>query len=401
MMIKRDWSERINPTVRAIPPSGIRKFFDLVTEMKGVISLGVGEPDFITPWHIREACIYSLEKGYTMYTSNQGLLELREEIARDLDLTYGVTYDARRELLITVGVSEGLDLAMRALVCPGDEVVIPEPSYVSYAPAVSLAGGVPVTVATSVEDDFRLAADRVEKAVTSRTKIILLCYPNNPTGAVMRRRDLMELAEVARAHDLIVISDEIYDKLTYTGIHTCFPSIPGMQDRTVLLNGFSKAYAMTGWRIGYAAGNPDFIAAMNKIHQYSMLCAPITAQMAALEALKNGRDGMRKMVQQYNRRRHLVLQAFKEMGIPCFEPGGAFYAFPDISATGLSSEEFAERLLMEEKVAVIPGNAFGPSGSGFVRCSYAASVEDLGEAFRRMARFVGKHGVRVKTVVGL
>jgi len=396
-----DWSQRINPVVRGLPPSGIRKFFDLAAEMKGVISLGVGEPDFVTPWHIREACIYSLEKGYTMYTSNQGLLELREEIARDLDHTYGVTYDARGELLVTVGVSEGLDLAMRALVCPGDEVIFPEPSYVSYAPSVALAGGVPVPVATSVEEDFRLTAESIERAITPRTRILLICYPNNPTGAVLRRRDVLEIAEVVRAHDLVVISDEIYDRLTYTGTHTCFSSLPGMRDRTVLLNGFSKAYAMTGWRIGYAAGNPDFIAAMNKIHQYSMLCTPITAQMAALEALRNGREGMQKMVQQYNRRRHLVLQAFKEMGLPCFEPGGAFYAFPEISATGLSSEEFAGGLLKEEKVAVIPGNAFGPSGSGFVRCSYAASVEDLAEAFRRMARFVSRHGVRVKTVVNL
>lgn len=401
MSIKNDWSQRVNPVVRSLPPSGIRKFFDLVTEMKGVISLGVGEPDFVTPWHIREACIYSLEKGYTMYTSNQGLPELREEIARDIDFNYGVTYDARRELLVTVGVSEGLDLAMRALVCPGDEVILPEPSYVSYAPEVALAGGVPVAVPTCADEEFRLTAGKVEKSVTPRTKALILCYPNNPTGAVMRRRDLLEIAEVVRAHDLIVISDEIYDKLTYTGTHTCFASIPGMQDRTVLLNGFSKSYAMTGWRIGYAAGNPDFIAAMNKIHQYSMLCTPITAQMAALEALKNGRDGMRKMVQQYNRRRHMVIQAFREMGISCFEPGGAFYAFPDISPTGLDSEQFAERLLMEEKVAVVPGNAFGPSGNGFVRCAYAASVEDLAEAFKRMARFVARHGVRVKTVVNL
>jgi len=398
---KNNWSERINPVVRSIPPSGIRKFFDMATEMKGVISLGVGEPDFVTPWHIREGCIYSLEKGYTMYTSNQGLLELREEIARDLDITYGVTYDARRELLVTVGVSEGLDLSMRALICPGDEVLIPEPSYVSYAPATALAGGVPVTIATSVEEEFRLTADRVEKAITPRTKILLLCYPNNPTGAVLRRRDLLEIAEVVRDHDLIVISDEIYDKLTYIGSHTCFSSIPGMRDRTVLLNGFSKSYAMTGWRIGYAAGNSDFIGAMNKIHQYSILCAPITAQMAALEALKNGREGMRKMVQHYNRRRHLVMQAFKDMGIPCFEPGGAFYTFPDISSTGLTSEMFAEKLLMEEKVAVIPGNAFGPSGSGFVRCAYAASMEDLGEAFRRMSGFVKRNGVQSKIVVNL
>ena len=399
--MKKDWAERLNPVVRAMPPSGIRKFFDLVTEMEGVISLGVGEPDFVTPWHIRESCIYSLEKGYTMYTSNRGLLELREEIARDLYNTYGVTYNERSELLVTVGVSEGLDLAMRALVCPGDEVLIPEPSYVSYAPVAVLAGGIPVTVATLVEEDFRLTAEKVERAITPRTKILLLSYPNNPTGAVLRRADLLEIAEVVRDRDLIVISDEIYDKLTYVGTHTCFSSVPGMRDRTVLLNGFSKAYAMTGWRIGYAAGNPEFISAMNKIHQYTMMCAPITSQMAALEALRNGHDEMKKMIRQYNRRRHLVMQAFREMGLPCFEPGGAFYAFPDIRATGLSSEEFAERLLMEEKVAVVPGNAFGSSGNGFVRCSYAASVEDLGEAFRRMTHFVSSHGVRVKTVVNL
>ncbi len=401
MINKIEWSKMINPTVRSLPPSGIRKFFDMVTEIKGVISLGVGEPDFVTPWHIREGCIYSLEKGYTMYTSNQGLLELREAISRDLDITYGVTYDARRELLVTVGVSEGLDLAMRALTCPGDEVLIPEPSYVSYAPCTMMAGGVPVHIPTSVEDNFRLTADRVEAAITPRTKILLLCYPNNPTGAVMPRKELLAITEVVRKHNLIVISDEIYDKLTYTGEHTCVSSLPGMRERTILLNGFSKAYAMTGWRVGYAAGNADFIAAMTKIHQYTMLCAPITAQMAAAEALKNGRAGMQHMVQQYNRRRHLVMQAFSEMGIPCFEPGGAFYAFPEISATGLSSEEFAEKLLMEEKVALVPGNAFGPSGEGFVRCSYAASVDDLAEAFRRMDRFVKRCGVKVKTVVNL
>ncbi|MGQ9557659.1 MAG: aminotransferase class I/II-fold pyridoxal phosphate-dependent enzyme [Desulfurispora sp.] len=398
---KRDWSEKLNPVVRHMPPSGIRRFFDLVAEMKGVISLGVGEPDFITPWHIREACIYALEKGYTMYTSNQGLLELREAIARDLDLTYGVTYDARRELLVTVGVSEGLDLAMRALLAPGDEVLIPEPSYVSYAPCVLMAGGVPVTMPTSMENSFRLTADTLEKHITPRSKVLLLCYPNNPTGAVMGRRDLLEVAEVARAHDLIVISDEIYDRLTYVGQHTCLASLPGMQERTVLLNGFSKAYAMTGWRVGYVAANADFIAAMTKIHQYTMLCAPITAQMAALEALQNGRESMQKMVQQYSRRRHLVVQGLREMGLPCFEPGGAFYAFPDITPTGLSSEEFAEALLREEKVALVPGNAFGPSGEGHVRLSYASSLDDLGEALRRMARFVQKRGVRVRAVVNM
>ncbi len=396
-----NWSERLNPVVRSMPPSGIRKFFDLITEMKGVISLGVGEPDFVTPWHIREACIYSLEKGYTMYTSNQGLLELREEIAKDIHGDYGVVYDPRKEILVTVGVSEGLDLAMRALVSPGDEVLVPEPSYVSYAPSVTLAGGVPVMMSTSVEEDFRLTAQRVEKAITPKTRMLLLSYPNNPTGAILHRQDVYEIAEVAKAHDLVVISDEVYDKLTYVGSHTCFAAVPGMRDRTVLLNGFSKSYAMTGWRIAYAVGNSDFIGAMTKIHQYSMLCAPITGQMAALEALKSGREGMNKMIQHYNRRRHLVMQAFKDMGLPCFEPGGAFYAFPDIRPTGLTSEEFAERLLMEEKVAVVPGNAFGPSGTGFIRCSYATSVEDLGEAFRRMTRFVQKHGVRSKTVVNI
>lgn len=395
------WSKRLSPMVNSFPASGIRKFFDMATEIKDVISLGVGEPDFVTPWHIREACIYSLEKGYTMYTSNQGLLELREEIARDLDATYGVTYDARQEILVTVGVSEGMDLAMRALLSPGDEVLIPDPSYVSYGPCTIMAGGVPVYMPTSVENDFRLTPEVVEKCITPKTKVLLLCYPNNPTGAIMTRKDLLGIAEIVKKHDLIVFSDEIYDKLTYTGEHTCFSSLLGMRDRTVLFNGFSKAYAMTGWRVGYIASNPDFISAMNKIHQYTMLCAPITAQMAALEALKNGKPGMRRMIQEYNRRRHILVQAFKDMGIPCFEPGGAFYAFPDISVTGLSSDEFAEKLLWEEKVAVVPGDAFGPSGKGFIRCSYAASMDDLVEAFRRMSNFVKKYGVKNKTIINM
>ncbi|MEW5897579.1 MAG: aminotransferase class I/II-fold pyridoxal phosphate-dependent enzyme [Bacillota bacterium] len=394
----KTWNSYVNPLVSSLPPSGIRRFFDLVTETKGVISLGVGEPDFITPWHIREACIYSLEKGYTMYTSNHGLLELRQAIAADLEAACGVIYNPKNEILVTVGVSEGLDLAVRALTCPGDEVLIPEPSYVSYAPCVLLAGGKVVTVPTTMDEGFRVTAGKIETALTPRTKILILSYPNNPTGAVMDRRTLLEIAELAQARDLLIISDEIYSRLTYTGEHTCLAGLPGMRERTVLLNGFSKAYAMTGWRIGYAAGNPDFIAAMTKIHQYTMLCAPITAQMAALEALKNGRLAMTQMVQQYNRRRLLVMHAFRDMGLPCFEPGGAFYAFPEIAGTGLSSEEFAERLLKEEKVAVVPGNAFGPSGEGFVRCSYAASVEDLTEAFRRMAAFCRAHGLRPKTI---
>ncbi len=393
------WAQRLNPLVNAYPPSGIRKFFDMATEIKDIISLGVGEPDFVTPWHIREASIHSLEMGYTMYTSNQGLSELREEITRDLDGTYGVTYDARREILITVGASEGMDLAMRALLSPGEEVLIPDPAYVSYGPVAIMAGGVPVYMPTSIEHNFRLTPETVEKSITPKTKILLLCYPNNPTGAIMSRRDLQDIAEIVAKHDLLVFSDEIYDRLTYNGEHTCFSSLPGMRERTVLFNGFSKAYAMTGWRIGYVAGNADFIAAMNKIHQYTMLCAPIMAQKAAIEALRNGKPAMRRMIQEYNRRRHVVIQAFKDMGLPCFEPGGAFYAFPDITGTGLSSEEFCEQFIKEESVAVVPGNAFGPSGNGYIRCSYAASMDDLMEAFRRMNRFVKKHGVRPKTII--
>lgn len=395
------WHERLNPVVRDLPPSGIRRFFDLVAETKGVISLGVGEPDFVTPWHIREACIYSLEKGYTMYTSNGGLLELRQAIARHLAETYGLSYDPQKEILVTVGVSQGLDLAVRALVGPGDEVLVPEPSYVSYAPVVTLAGGKAIPLPTTVEEEFRLSPQQVEAAVTPRTKVLILSYPNNPTGAVMDRRRLLEICEVVKAHDLLVISDEIYDKLTYEGEHTCVAALPGMRERTVLLNGFSKSYAMTGWRIGFACSNAEFIAAMTRIHQYTMLCAPITAQMAALEALRNGRAAMERMVREYNRRRLLVVQAFRDMGLSCFEPKGAFYAFPEIRATGLSSEAFAESLLFEEKVAVVPGNAFGASGEGFVRCSYAASTDDLIEALRRIARMVRRRGVRPRVISAL
>lgn len=398
MTLKTNWAEMVNPAVRDIPPSGIRRFFDLVTEMKDIISLGVGEPDFVTPWHIREACVYSLEKGYTMYTSNHGLLELREEISRDVNRTYKVNYDPRSEILITVGVSEGLDLALRVLLCPGDEVLVPEPSYVSYAPLTVLAGGKPVYLKTSADNGFQLTADMVEKALTPRTKVILLGYPNNPTGATIDREHLLNIAELARAHNLIVVSDEIYDKLTYVGEHTCVSSLPGMRERTILLNGFSKSYAMTGWRVGYAAGNNDFIAAMTKIHQYSMLCAPITAQVAALEALRNGQSEMRKMITQYSRRRRLVVNAIREIGLPCFEPRGAFYAFPDITCTGLSSDEFAVELLKEEKVLVVPGNAFGEQGEGFVRCAYAASVKDLMEAFKRIGNFVRRRTGRGKVL---
>ncbi|MEW5762446.1 MAG: aminotransferase class I/II-fold pyridoxal phosphate-dependent enzyme [Bacillota bacterium] len=382
------WEAYLNPVVRDMPPSGIRRFFDLAAEMEGVISLGVGEPDFVTPWHIREAGIYALEKGYTMYTANSGLPQLRQEVANYMAGQFGVKYRPEGEILITVGVSEALDLALRAIVAPGDEVLVPEPCYVSYMPCVRLAGGTPVPLPTTMEKGFRLTPEQVERAVTSRTKALLLCYPNNPTGAIMPREELLAVCEVVRAHDLIVIADEIYGQLTYEGEHTCIAALPEMRDRAIVLQGFSKAFAMTGWRIGYACGHGDFIGAMTKIHQYTMLCAPIGAQMAAVEALRNGLPEMRNMVRQYNYRRRLVVDAFKTMGLPCFRPGGAFYAFPRVDVTGLSAEEFAELLLREEKVAVVPGNAFGASGEGFVRCSYAASVENLIEALKRMTNFV-------------
>jgi len=383
-----NWADRISPTVKSIPPSGIRRFFDIAAEMKGVISLGVGEPDFVTPWHIRESCIYGLNRGQTSYTSNAGLLELREEIAKSLYNDYQVTYAPRTELLVTVGVSEGLDLAMRALLSPGDEVLIPEPCYVSYKSCVTLAGGVAVTVPTKIENEFRITAAELEQFVTPRTKVLLIGYPNNPTGAVMSRQDLAEIARFAIKHDLIVISDEIYAKLTYDGTHTCFSSLPDMMDRTILLNGFSKAYAMTGWRIGYAAANPDFIAAMTKIHQYTMLSAPIMGQVAAIEALKRGEKNMQQMTNEYNQRRRLILHGFRKMGLECFEPKGAFYLFPSIKKTGLTSLQFAEQLLYAEKVALVPGDAFGDSGEGFVRCSYATSTANIKEALIRIERFV-------------
>lgn len=387
-MTTYNWADRLNPTVREVKPSGIRRFFDMASEMKGVISLGVGEPDFVTPWRIREASIYALEKGYTMYTANSGLPELRREISRFTADCFGCTYDSNSEVLVTVGVSEGLDLALRAIVAPGDEIIVPEPCYVSYQPCVALAGGIPVPVPTRGEDGFVVTAAQIEAAITPRTKALLLCYPNNPTGAVISRAELEAIAEVCATHDILVISDEIYAALTYESEHTCFAALPGMRDRTILLQGFSKAFAMTGWRVGYALGNTDFIGAMTKIHQFTMLCAPITAQMAAIEALKNGREDMHRMVNQYNHRRRLCLKACQEIGLPCFNPGGAFYVFPDIRPTGLSSEEFTERLIKEEKVAVVPGNAFGECGEGYIRCSYAASVDNLTEAFKRIGRLV-------------
>ena len=384
-----NWAERVSPIVRSIPPSGIRRFFDIVAEMSGVISLGVGEPDFVTPWHIRESCVHGLQRGYTAYTSNYGLLELRQEIAKMIETDYGVIYNPKCEALVTVGVSEALDLAMRAILSPGDEVLVPEPCYVSYQACVTLAGGKPVSVSTSRENEFRVTVDQLAAAITPRTKALLIGYPNNPTGAVMPRDALAAIAQFAEKNDLIVISDEIYANLTYDGEHTCFASLPGMRDRTILLNGFSKAYAMTGWRIGYALGNADFIGAMTKIHQFTMLCAPITAQIAAVEALQQGRPSRDRMVAEYDKRRRLMVEGFRNMGLDCFEPKGAFYVFPSIQNTGLTSLEFAEKLLQAEKVALVPGNAFGACGEGYVRCSYAASSKNLSEALDRIARFVG------------
>jgi aminotransferase len=385
------WGGTISSRVRAIPSSGIRRFFDLLATMDDVISLGVGEPDFTTPWHIREAGIYALEQGYTMYTSNYGLLELRETLANHLAELYGVHYDPEKELLITAGASEAVDLALRIAVDPGDEVLIPDPGYVSYQPCTVLAGGVPVPVLTREADNFELQAGTLRGCATPRSKALIFGYPNNPTGATMNREDLQEIARVAEDEDLLVISDEIYDRLVYNGQHTCFASLPGMRDRTVLLGSLSKAYAMTGWRIGYAAARADIIEAMMKVHQYTILCAPIAAQKAALEALRNGGTASQQMVEEYGQRRRVIVNGLRAIGLRCFEPRGAFYAFPSVEATGLSDNEFAERLLMEEQVAVVPGSAFGEGGRGYVRCCYATSMASIEEALHRMGRFVERH----------
>ena len=379
----------ISDRVNAVPPSGIRKFFDLVIGMDDVISLGVGEPDFVTPWHIREACIYSLEKGFTSYTSNAGLLELREAVSDSFHRDYGLNYDPEDQILVTTGVSEAADLALRAVVNPGDEVIVHEPSYVSYKPSIVFSGGTPVTVSTTRENEFRLTGAQLEEAITPKTKAIILSYPNNPTGAVMSKKDLEEVADVAVEHDLLVISDEVYDKLTYNGKHTCFSSLNGMDERTILLNGLSKSHAMTGMRVGYAMGPPDIIGAMLLIHQYTMLCAPINSQMGAIEALRNGDSEMQAMVREYNRRRRLFVTGLNDLGLDCFEPRGAFYAFPSVQSTGMTSSQFAEELLNQQKVAVVPGDVFGESGAGFLRCSYASSLDELKTALERMEKFLG------------
>ncbi|MFE6139636.1 aminotransferase [Bacillus sp. NPDC057893] len=378
----------LSRVAESLQPSGIRKFFDLAASMKGVISLGVGEPDFVTPWNVRQACIRSLEQGYTSYTANAGLLELRQEIAKYLKKQFGVSYDPNDEIIVTVGASQALDVAMRAIVNPDDEILIIEPSFVSYAPLVTLAGGVPVPVATSLEDEFKVQPDRIEAAITTKTKAILLCSPNNPTGAMLNKSELEKLAVIVEKYNLIVLSDEIYAELVYDEAYASFASIKNMRDHTILISGFSKGFAMTGWRLGMIAAPVQFSELMLKIHQYSMMCAPTMSQFAALEALRGGNDEVIRMRDSYKQRRNFMTTSFNEMGLTCHVPGGAFYVFPSIASTGLSSAEFAEQLLLEEKVAVVPGNVFGGSGEGFIRCSYATSLEQLMEAMKRMERFI-------------
>ena len=380
----------LSDKIVTIKPSGIRKFFDIVSEMGDAISLGVGEPDFDTPWHIRDEGIYSLEKGRTFYTSNAGLKELKIEICRYLNRRHGLEYDYRNQVIVTVGGSEAIDIALRAMINPGDEVLIPQPSYVSYEPCAVLADAVPVIINLKAENEFRLTAQELRDAVTDKTKVLILPFPNNPTGAIMERKDLEEIAEVIREKDLFVISDEIYSELTYKEEHVSIAQIPGMQERTILINGFSKAYAMTGWRLGYACGPEEIITQMIKIHQFAIMCAPTTSQYAAVEALKNGDGDVKEMRDEYNQRRRYLMHAFKEMGLPCFEPYGAFYVFPCIAEFGMTSDEFATRFLHEEKVAVVPGTAFGDCGEGFIRISYAYSLENLKVAIGRLAHFVEK-----------
>jgi aminotransferase len=383
--------QHISQRANSIQPSGIRKFFDLLSSIDGVISLGVGEPDYATPWHIRESAIESIEKGQTMYTSNSGMPELRKELARYLRNEYKVDYDPTSEILITVGCSEALDLTMRAIVDPGDEVIIPNPCFVAYGSCVTLAGGKPVHIPTYEANNFEISAKDIEKHITDKTRAILIGYPSNPTGAVMSRKKLADIAALALKYDLTVVSDEIYSKLVYGVEFTCFASLPEMKEHTVFLGGFSKAYAMTGWRVGYAAAPKEIIAAMHKIHQYTMMCVSTMSQMAAIEALKGDQESVTEMVEDYNRRRQVIVKGFRDIGLECYEPKGAFYAFPSIKCTGMTSEEFAEKLLSEEKVAVVPGSAFGKCGEGYIRCCYATSLADIEEALRRMGRFVSKY----------
>lgn len=384
-----DYEKLISKKCAKLKPSGIRKFFDVAAMMEGVISLGVGEPDFQTPWAIRKTAITALEKGKTVYTANPGLIELRTEVANYLNRTQGITYDPAHEIIITVGGSEAIDLGIRSLIDPGDEVLVVEPSFVCYAPIVELTGGVAVPIETKVEDKFKLTAKALREKITDKTKLLILPFPNNPTGGVMTKSDLEEIAEVLRDTNIIVLSDEIYAELTYTGEpHCSIASLPGMQERTLLVNGFSKAYAMTGWRMGYLAGPAPLIAQMLKVHQYAIMCSPTVSQYAAVEALRSCDDEVKKMTNEYNIRRRWLVNALNEIGLECFEPEGAFYVFPSIKSTGLSSEEFCERLLYEHKVAVVPGNAFGESGEGFIRISYAYSLKHLKEAVERIKEFL-------------
>jgi len=381
-------SQFLSKKVQELQPSGIRRFFDLAVTMEGVISLGVGEPDFVTPWSIREASIQSIESGITSYTGNAGLIELRQEISGYLHRSFGVQYSPENEVIVTVGGSQAIDLALRAIVDPGDEVIIVEPTFVAYSPIVSLAGGVPNPIHTKPENEFKLQPEEIEKVVTERTKAIIICSPNNPTGTMLRKEELEAIAKIVEKHDLLVISDEIYAELSYEGKYTSFSSIPGMFERTILVSGFSKGFAMTGWRLGYSAAPKVISEAMLKIHQYTMMCASTMAQYGAIEALRNGLSDVDFMRKSYRQRRNFFVSSLQEIGLSCHMPGGAFYAFPSIKETGLSSEEFAHRLLMEERVAVVPGNVFGESGEGFIRCSYASSLEQLQEAVRRMGRFL-------------
>lgn len=387
-----EYEKILTKTIQGISPSGIRKFFDVVATMPDAISLGVGEPDFVTPWSIREAGIYSLEKGRTHYTANAGLLELREEICTYTMRKYGVSYDPKSEVLVTVGGSEAIDLAIRCLVSDGDEVIIPEPCFVCYKPCTVMAGGVPVTVETKEEDGFRLLPEQLKNAITDKTKLLILPFPNNPTGGIMSKSDLEAIAEVLKGTNIIVLSDEIYGELIYNGDgHTTFSAIDGMRERTIVVNGFSKAFAMTGWRLGYALGPAPIIKSMIKMHQYCIMSSPTTSQFAAIEALRSCDNDVERMRQEYNYRRRFIVDGFRNMGLSCFEPLGAFYAFPCIKSLGMTSEEFATLLLKEEQVAVVPGNAFGESGEGFIRCSYAYSIDNIEEALSRISRFVEKH----------
>ncbi len=386
--------ERLSRRVRETPPSGIRRFFDILATMPDVISLGIGEPDYSTPAHIIAAGVASLDAGYTSYTSNSGMLELRELVSDYLADLYGVRYDPEKEILITVGVSEALHLATLATVDAGVEVIVPQPSFVAYTASVLFADGAPVTIPTYVEHDFQVTGEQIEAAITPRTRALLIGYPNNPTGAVMSRERLLEIADAAERYDLLVYSDEIYDRLVYGVDHTCFAALPGMRERTLLLGGFSKAFAMTGWRLGFACGPADVMQGLRKIHQYIIMSAPTAAQHAAMSALRDSRSAtsVQEMVSEYDRRRRVIVDGLNDIGLDCFEPRGAFYAFPSVERTGLSSEEFSERLLREEQVAVVPGSAFGAGGEGYVRCSYTASMGDIEEALRRMERFVKRHG---------